>query len=161
MHYRMAIHTGRALVRAPSILLIVSLVALCACTDANRTMSEPAPPPEATLPYPSDGPLMTAALFTLGDLRSRLQAHYKTPLDAHRYAVPAATSWRSVVEHYTRELGPDWHVDTRYSETSGHSYRSMVWTDGKHFVAIALNESPHAGTEHALTVMFSLRQTVG
>lgn len=155
MNYRMARHTERAVVRAPTMLLLVTLMALCACAGANRTMAEPAPPPQATLPYPSDGPLMTSALFTLADLRSRLQAHYGSPLDAHRYAVPAATRWRSVIEHYTRELGPDWHVDPRFSESSEHSYRSMVWTDGEHVVAIALNESPQTGSEHALTVMFS------
>ena len=98
---------------------------------------------------------MTAALFTLADLRERLQAHYKRPLDAHRYAVPAAMRWRSITEHYTRQLGPDWRVDTRYPEKSGDGYRSMVWTDGEHVLAIALNESPHTSTEHALTVLFS------
>src|SRR5687767_11181900 len=134
MQYRMTLHVGRALMRAPNMLLLVTLMALCACAGANRTMAEPAPPPEATLPYPSDGPLMTSALFTLADLRSRVQAHYQRPLDGHRYAVPAATRWHSVIEHYTRELGPDWRVDTRYSEKSGQSYRSMVWTDGEHVV---------------------------
>jgi hypothetical protein len=144
MSYRMAIH----------VLVLASLLALCACTGANRAMAEPAPPPGAILPYPSDGPLMTVALFTLADLRSRLQAHYKSPLDAHRYAIPNATRWHSVIEHYTRELGADWHVDPHYAEESGQRYRLMVWTDGDHVVAIALNESP-TGAEHALTILFS------
>lgn len=155
MQDRMAIHMKRTLLRAPCMLVLVSLLAFGACAGANRTMSEPTPPPGATLPYPSDGPLMTEALLTLADFRSRLQAHYKPPLDAHRYAVPAATPWRSVIEHYTRELGPDWHVDPHYEEESSRRYRSMVWTDGEHVVAIALNESPNAGAEHALTVLFS------
>lgn len=144
MSYRLAIH----------MLVLTSLLALCACAGANRTMAEPAPPPGAILPYPSDGPLMTVALFTLADFRSRLQANYKSPLDAHRYAVPNSTRWRSVIEHYARELGADWHVDPRYAEESGRRYRSMAWTDGDHVVAIALNESP-TGAEHALTILFS------
>jgi hypothetical protein len=155
MRNRMTIQEERALSRAPRMLVLVSLLALCACIGANRTMAEPAPPPGATLPYPSTGPLMTAALLTLADLRSRLQARYEPPWDAHRYAIPAATPWDSVIEHYERELGPNWHVDTNYAETSGHGYRSMVWTDGKHVVAIALNEAPQTNAEHALTVMFS------
>lgn len=144
MSYRMAIH----------VFMLAGLLTLCACTGAKRTMAEPAPPPGATLPYPSDGPLMTAALFTLADLRSRLQEHYKLPLDAHRYAITNATSWHSVTEHYARELGRDWHADTHYADESDQRYRSMVWTDGDHVVAIALNESP-TGAEHALTILFS------
>lgn len=154
MQYQTTIQKGRVLVHAPSILVWLVLLVLCACTGAGRTMAEPAPPPGATLPYPSDGPLMTAALFTLADFRSRLQTHYKQPFDAHRYAVPATTRWSTITEHYTHELGPDWQVDTRYAEKPGDSYRSMVWTDGEHMVAIALNESPHTSTGHALTVLF-------
>lgn len=144
MQYRMAIH----------MFMLASLLTLCACNGAARTMAEPAPPPGAALPYPSDGPLMTVALYTLADLRSRLQAHYKPPFDAHRYAVASATRWQSIIDHYTGELGSDWHVDPHYAEESDHSYRSMAWTDGEHVVAIALNESP-AGGEHALTILFS------
>jgi hypothetical protein len=141
--------------RAPLILVLLSLLALCACTEPSRPMAEPAPLPAAIFPYPTDGPLMIAALRTLADFRSRLQEHYEQPLDVHRYAVPADIRWDTVTEHYTRALGADWHTDTRYVDKSGQEYRSMVWTDGKHVVAIALNESPQADAAHALTVFFS------
>lgn len=156
MQCRMITQAERAVVRAPRILLLASLLALCACADgASRPMSEPTPPPGATLPYPSNGPLMTAALFTFADLRSRLQAHYRPPWESHRYAVSAATDWPALIEHYTRELGPNWHVDNRYAENAGINYRLKVWSDGRHVVAIALNEPQKPGAEHALTVMFT------
>src|SRR5688572_18226864 len=126
----------RASSRAPHMLVVMSLLALCACADgANRHIAEPAPPPGSTLPYPSDGPLMTSALFTLADLRSRLQAHYDTAWDGRRYAIPAEIGWPSIIEHYARELGSGWRVDARYAENAGKGYRSKVWSDGEHAVA--------------------------
>jgi hypothetical protein len=141
--------------RASCLFVLISVLAICACTGAvGRPMPEPTPPPGTTLPYPSDGPLMTAALFTLADLRSRLEMHYPPPWDGHRYAVPASLGWAAIVEHYTRELGPNWQIDTRYADDAGKDYRSKVWSDGKRAVAIALNESSKPGAEHALTVLF-------
>lgn len=142
----------RALLRGACVVVLISLLALCACSESNRAMPQPSAPPGAT-PYSGEGGLTTAAQLAMADLHSRLRAHYEKFWDVQRYAVPAAVNWNSITAHYAQALGPDWQVDQRYSEDAGTGYRSKVWSDGRRAVGIALIDGREAGAEQVLTVL--------
>jgi hypothetical protein len=150
--HRMILEAPRAWLRGVRFCVLVSLLALSACSGGNRPVPQPAAPSGVTA-YSGEGELATAAHLAMADLHSRLRAHYSPPWDMKRFAVPAGTAWESIVAHYSQTLGADWKIDTRYAEDAGPGYRSKVWSDGQHAVAIALIEGRGTGAEQVLTVM--------
>ncbi len=130
--------------------LLALLIALAACA-APVPLPHPAPPPGSS-PYIGDGPLETAAQLAFTDLHSRLTRHYEKPWDIQRHAIPPDTGWDSITAHYTKALGPDWQVDTRYPENST-GYRARVWSADGRAVAIGLVPGRQPTAEHVLIVL--------
>jgi hypothetical protein len=133
------------------VLVLVGVMALGACGGGGGPVAEPAALPGAT-PYPRDVDLITRSQLAMADLRSRLQEHYDSPWEASRYEIAGSVQWDAVAAHYGQALGQDWQVDARYQEDAGLGYRSRVWTDGDHAVAIALADGP--ATSDVLTVLW-------
>jgi hypothetical protein len=148
----MILEAPRAWLRGVCFCALALLFGLSACSGGNHSVRQLAAPAGVT-PYSGEGALATAAHLAMADLHSRLRTHYTPSWDIQRYAVPANSSWDSITAHYSQALGGDWKVDTRYSEDAGPGYRSRVWSDGQHAVAIGLIEGRPPGAEQVLTVM--------
>ena len=103
---------------------MVVLVANLGCSHPTGRAPEVSPPPGVTR-LAEERSFDVAVASAETDLLQAMRGTYGR-LEAQRWKVPLDLSWEHLVAYYAAQLGPQWQVDTHFSE-QGSGYRRRVW----------------------------------
>jgi hypothetical protein len=103
---------------------MVLLVASLGCSHPPGRAPEVSPPPGVSR-FAEERSFDAAVASAETDLLLAMRGTYGR-LDAQRWKVPLGLSWEHLVAYYAAQLGPEWQVDTHFSE-AGSGYRRRVW----------------------------------
>jgi hypothetical protein len=82
-------------------------------------------PPPGVSRFAEERSFDTAVASVETDLLLAMRGTYGR-LDAQRWKVPLGLPWEDLAAYYAAQLGPEWQVDTHFSE-QGSGYRRRVW----------------------------------